>query len=256
MKDLERSTGVGRETIRFYIREGLLPEPDRPSRNVAWYDSSFVERIRLIKDLQGRRFLPLHVIKAILAGEAAPRPAEVQTLLDLDGRLFRTAGIDPERPAETVAALARRTGLSRREIHRLAEASAIALETRRGSAWVAGGSVRLVELWAQLRAAGYREELGFVPENLALYVDTIRWLAREELRMFTRGVTGRVDGERSAAMAEAGIELVNEMIAVLRKSILLRYIAEGNVPEDERDREVERGGARRASRGSAWGCAR
>ena len=31
MRDLERATGVGRETIRFYIREGLLPEPARPS---------------------------------------------------------------------------------------------------------------------------------------------------------------------------------------------------------------------------------
>ena len=27
MKDLERATGVSRETIRYYIREGLLPEP-------------------------------------------------------------------------------------------------------------------------------------------------------------------------------------------------------------------------------------
>ncbi len=42
MQDLERATGVGRETIRFYIREGLLPQPTRPSRNVAWYDESFV----------------------------------------------------------------------------------------------------------------------------------------------------------------------------------------------------------------------
>ena len=39
MKDLERTTGVGREAIRFYIREGLLPEPERPSRNVAWSTS-------------------------------------------------------------------------------------------------------------------------------------------------------------------------------------------------------------------------
>ena len=34
MKDLEEVTGVGRETIRFYIRQGLLPEPDRPKKMV------------------------------------------------------------------------------------------------------------------------------------------------------------------------------------------------------------------------------
>ena len=37
MAELERRSGVGRETIRYYIREGLLPEPERRARNVAVY---------------------------------------------------------------------------------------------------------------------------------------------------------------------------------------------------------------------------
>jgi hypothetical protein len=37
-QDLERASGVGRETIRFYVREGRLPQPERASRNVAWYE--------------------------------------------------------------------------------------------------------------------------------------------------------------------------------------------------------------------------
>src|SRR5205809_7856653 len=83
MKDLERATGVGRESIRFYIHEGLLPEPVRPSRNVAWYDESFVDRIALIKELQQKRFLPLHVIKAIVANDTTPSRDEVRVLLEL-----------------------------------------------------------------------------------------------------------------------------------------------------------------------------
>ena len=42
MRDLERETGVGREAIRFYLREGLLPEPTRPARNVAHYTQEHV----------------------------------------------------------------------------------------------------------------------------------------------------------------------------------------------------------------------
>ena len=41
---------VGRETIRFYIQSGLLPQPERRGRNVALYDTSFVDRIRLINE--------------------------------------------------------------------------------------------------------------------------------------------------------------------------------------------------------------
>ena len=72
MRELELETGVGRETIRFYIREGLLPQPDRPARNVALYDESFVERIRLINELKTKRYLPLQVIRRILAESEGP----------------------------------------------------------------------------------------------------------------------------------------------------------------------------------------
>jgi DNA-binding transcriptional MerR regulator len=51
MRTSRRATGVGREAIRYYIREGL-PEPARPDRNFALYDASFVERILLVKRLQ------------------------------------------------------------------------------------------------------------------------------------------------------------------------------------------------------------
>lgn len=49
MRELEKRTGVGRETIRYYIREGLLPEPDRASRNSASYTDDHVARLKAIK---------------------------------------------------------------------------------------------------------------------------------------------------------------------------------------------------------------
>src|SRR5215831_8358856 len=110
MRDLEKATGVGRETIRFYIREGLLPEPERPGRNVALYDPSVVARVHLIKELQQKRFLPLHVIRSMLGVEAAPSRDEVQTLLELDGKLFPAVEGAPPGAPERLSVLARRSG--------------------------------------------------------------------------------------------------------------------------------------------------
>src|SRR5262249_12432967 len=138
MKDLERATGVGRETIRFYIREGLLPEPERPGRNVAWYDESFVERIAVVKDLQRKRYLPLHAIKALIDGEAPPSRAEVKALRAIDGTLYRGLGRAPVRLSE----VARQTGLSPREIRQLEGVGAIEIVARRGWHWVGGQGVR------------------------------------------------------------------------------------------------------------------
>jgi DNA-binding transcriptional MerR regulator len=67
ISDLSRQTGVPTATIKFYLREGLLPPATvKTGRNMAYYDHSFVDRIRFIKELQKKRFLPLDVIKAVL----------------------------------------------------------------------------------------------------------------------------------------------------------------------------------------------
>lgn len=234
MKDLERATGVGRESIRFYIREGLLPEPDRPGRNVAYYDESFVERVRFIKELQQKRYLPLQVIKAIVAGEAAPSASEVETLLALNGKLFpQLEGARAATP-EMVCALAARTGLPVREIEELGAVEVVRIVERDGERWIEGAEVRLIELWARLRQAGVSAELGFEPSQARLYVDMVRWLAREELRLFSKYVGGKVPLDQAARMAEEGIEVINQVIGVLRRQTLLRYVGEGNVPTDAR----------------------
>lgn len=237
MRDLERLTGVGRETIRYYIREGLLPEPDRPRRNTAWYDGAFVERVRLIRELQQKRFLPLHVIKAIVAGDAPQPRDEVRTLLELDGKLFPAVANVPPAPPETLSTAAKRTGLTAAEIREMADVGAITLRTEGGKQWLDASALRIVELWARIRQAGYSEALGFTPTNLRLYVELVGWLAREELRLFARGVTGTVDTETSARMAEEGITVVGLMLAEIRKATLLRFIAEGNVPAADAEAE-------------------
>ncbi len=231
MKDLERATGVSRETIRFYIHAGLLPEPQRLGRNVARYDSAFIERIRLIKELQQKRFLPLRVIRTLFEGEGGLAPVEVQTLLDLDRQVFRAGGIDLQRAPVRLAEVARRSGLAAAEIRQLASLGAIAPSTRRGTLWLSDPDVRIVELWARLRAAGFTDALGFGPQHARLYVETVRGLVAEELRVFARGVTGKTDRQQFTAMAQAAIEILNQLIGALRTAFLLRLTGASQLPE-------------------------
>lgn len=231
MQDLERATGVGRETIRFYIRKGLLPQPERPNRNVAWYDEGFVARITLIKELQLKRFLPLQVIRTIVGTDAAPSRDEVQTLLELDGRLF-PAVAGAELPAERLTDVARRVELEAAEIRELADTGLIEVESRGGDQWLDDTAIRIVELWSKVRQAGYSAELGFGPHDMRLYVDFVRWLAREELRSFSHGVAGKVDVATSVKMAESGVNLINQILGLFRKATILRYVAAGNLTED------------------------
>ena len=66
IRELSSRAGVTRRTIHFYIQEGLLPQPERPHKNIAYYDEEFIEMIAAIKKAQTERFLPLVVIRKIL----------------------------------------------------------------------------------------------------------------------------------------------------------------------------------------------
>ena len=48
MKELMLATGESKSTILYYVKEGLLPQPQKPKPNVHLYDESAVEILRLI----------------------------------------------------------------------------------------------------------------------------------------------------------------------------------------------------------------
>jgi len=66
ISELASKAGVTPRTIRFYIQEGLLPQPVKTGKTMAYYPDDFVEKIRAIKYAQTKRFLPLIIIKRIL----------------------------------------------------------------------------------------------------------------------------------------------------------------------------------------------
>lgn len=72
MGELARQTGFSREMIHYYLREGLLPPPSKTHPNVAFYDSSHVERLRLIRRLKEERRLTVAEIKEYLTGKGKP----------------------------------------------------------------------------------------------------------------------------------------------------------------------------------------
>ncbi|WP_456456504.1 MerR family transcriptional regulator [Nitratifractor sp.] len=66
MKDLVRLTGVPKSTILYYIKEGLLPEPQKPKPNVHLYDERFVERIAFIRYLQTHFHSSIEQIRTVM----------------------------------------------------------------------------------------------------------------------------------------------------------------------------------------------
>ena len=75
VEQLAATCDVSVDTVRFYQSRGLLPQPEREGR-LAWYGDAHAERIRRIRELQGKG-LTLAAIARVLGGEVAAGDADL-----------------------------------------------------------------------------------------------------------------------------------------------------------------------------------
>ena len=95
ISDLAARTGLRPDTVRYYERVGLMPEPRRTSGDHRRYDGLAVDRLQFIRGAQ-RLGLRLHDIRDLLAvrdtGECPCEPAEPllrSRIAEIDGELDR-----------------------------------------------------------------------------------------------------------------------------------------------------------------------
>jgi DNA-binding transcriptional MerR regulator len=72
ISELSRHSGISISSIKFYIREGVLPAGERSQRNQAQYSEDHLRRLDLIKALREVAGLPLDTVRAVL--EQADKP--------------------------------------------------------------------------------------------------------------------------------------------------------------------------------------
>lgn len=78
---LAAAAGVNVETVRFYQRKGLLPEPTRPPGGIRRYGGAEVARIRFIKAAQRLGFA-LDEVAELLLLQDGMRCSEARTLAE------------------------------------------------------------------------------------------------------------------------------------------------------------------------------
>ena len=227
--ELARRAAVSHATIHHYVAEGLLPEPRRTSRTMAYYDPSCVDRIALIKDLKAR-YLPLPAIRRLVAAQgASPSKLGLQTL----AHEVRAVLEPPERPLsrEDVVAM---TGLepdTLREIERLGVA-------RAGEDGTFGPhDVAVLRVLGRMRAAGLSQEAGFATADLAMYVDATTSLIAREVEVFSRTLAGRSGPGDLVRLAAVAATEATELVAALRRRHIVELLGAAMASEaDERTR--------------------
>ena len=82
ISELSRRSGVPIPTIKYYLRDGLLPPGRATAANQADYGEEHLRRLRLVRTLVGVRGLPVGAVKEILGA-----------VMEQDGDLHQIFGI-------------------------------------------------------------------------------------------------------------------------------------------------------------------
>ena len=186
ISELAEQAEVPVATVRHYLREGLLPEPVKTSRNMAYYPPEFVERIRTIKRLQEERFMPLRVIKDTLLAERTPE-----------------------------AELLERFEVPARALKRLAEVGVLSPD----SDGYSQADVRIVEAIARFRAEGWNETTGFGARDVARLMEGLAPVVADELALMVERFSA-MEPDQAAELLESGMSPFPDLIGALHAKAL------------------------------------
>lgn len=224
MRELESRTGVNRETIRVLFREGLLPEPDRPARNVADYGEEHVRAILAVRKLQHDSGMTLPQIKAVLKGHAPQRAMAATAFNHLEELVASRVGV--EQGLVPLDSLLDQNPKAAEDAQVLDRIGLITLSDTADGPAMTFTDAGLVNIWGRMRQVGFDEEHGFPPEILDYYVEAAEFVAAKEARIFLEQVEGRIAEDEAAAMLEFALPAMLNFFGILRQRAFLRNIGD------------------------------
>lgn len=225
MKKLTEETGIPKGTIQYYIKEGLIPKPIKTHPNMAYYSRVHIDAIRLVKELQSKRFLPLSVIKKILKNKKdGLNVDEIRTIAEMDGKLFSNLDESLTIKKATEEQMAQRTHVELKDIKELNQMGILNPVKKGKQTYYDEDDIRFMECWEKLRDIGFSKELGFIAESFKPHRELIERLVEEETQTMLKCTLGKITVEEMIQMVEEGTMVINTMIGLMRKRLILKTV--------------------------------
>lgn len=184
MRELAKATGLPKSAILYYAAQGLLPEPVKTCRNMAYYEPVCVECIRFIKDMQNKYSFPLSRIKLLLS--ARDQGKDINHLIGLNEVIFGSN----DNPSMDKTAFCAATGLNTAQVKELMQKGLI-LPLEKGSFNEQDVVV------GKVYARGFA--LGVKASDLAFYAEAAKEIVDKEMQLRQR-LTGNLPETQDAEL--------------------------------------------------------
>jgi DNA-binding transcriptional MerR regulator len=233
--DLAQRAGVPTRTIRYYTQQGLLPSPKLRGR-VGYYDDTHLDRLRLIKELQEKRYLPLAVIRSIVRHFESG--ADLEAMLAPLDMVFRPRWDASEPSGLTRTELAREAGVDSSVVD-AAESMGFLFPSGRGrDRRYTADDVHILAVTKEWLDLGLAIELG------QLYRSSLEEIAQMQVRAFREAVVEPLAHEKLSP-EEARVRLVEgyhamrrvfeQLVSMLHRKVLQASVEKHFAAEDENE---------------------
>jgi len=190
MRDLERRSGLPRSTIHYYVREGLLPPPERPSPNSAIYSERHAALLEQLARLRTPPLgpMPLPMMKRVVS--RLKDGVSIEMALSLEKAV---AGVvDPQGLSSRLnrTQLCKAAGMSRKRLGELIDAGAIVPDPTDGQ--FDSMDLELARIYQELLSV-----TGMKPSDTKPIADRIRKESRYEMDLRNKAIKGKNADEAS-----------------------------------------------------------
>lgn len=211
ISELARRSKVPLATLKFYLCEGLITPHEKSGHTMAWYSPATLSRLRAIKELQQRQFLPLNVIRETLDREALADSD--QAAVEAIAAVLARHGNGRSRSRDELL----QGGVNPVELEWLA---AMGLAVPGADGHYRDDDLALLATLGAARKAGIVEDMLPLP-ILAEYMRALHQLVDVELSLFRRGVMKRASRSELEKLTATATELSERLVVLIRRKLLI-----------------------------------
>ncbi len=213
ISELAMRSGVSVSTIKHYVKEGLVPHALKTGRNMAYYDPSCVERIKLIKKIQKERFLPLDVIKRLISsGDSFGEE------LEIGKAILKTHRRSPKERSVSESQIEAVTGYPREKIALLEREGLVIPEMGGGIKMYDPIDVMIIDVMRRREDAGLPMDYSVTTINV--YRDAIQKAVAEDIRLFARNLMGDISSRTAVRLITEVDDLLETFMVLYRQKML------------------------------------
>lgn len=212
ISEVAKLAGVSIPTIKYYLKEGLLPDPVKTSRTMAYYESSTVERVIKIKKLQKEKFLPLDIIKRVI-DNLGNNEEEIL----LTEAIFKSHKFDPSIPDVHENAIENRMAYPLGKIRILEEEGIITPKKEPDGKYYDALDMKIIELVKS------REEnklpFDYTVEMFKIYLKAIREAVINDIKLFSKSMLGNTSIEHVVNLMMNVDTTVDDFMVLIRQRL-------------------------------------